>query len=129
MVGEIELIPILNLAYIGDSVYEIMVREWLLKMPNCPVDKLSKMGHSLSCARFQSICYFKIQEFLSQKEMAILKRGRNANPSSRAKNASIAEYRNATGLEALFGYLHLKKENKRLQEIFELCIKNKLQKE
>ena len=122
MESKIELIPILNLAYIGDSVFEIMVRRHLLDLPSCPVDKLSKMGHSISNARYQSKCYFKIKDILNNEEISILKRGRNANPSSRAKNSSIGEYRNATGLEALFGFLYLKNENNRIQEIFKLCI-------
>jgi ribonuclease-3 family protein len=110
----------LNLAFVGDGVYSLMVRKRLVTEDNRPVHTLNKLANRKVCAVCQSLDYYRLLPFLNEEELKIIKRGRNANPSQKAKNATVAEYRNATGLETLFGYLYLKKDKKRLEEIFNL---------
>ncbi|MCL2416015.1 MAG: ribonuclease III [Defluviitaleaceae bacterium] len=111
----------LNLAYMGDSIYSMLVRSRLLEDGNRSVNELNRMANAKVCALAQSANFYKIQQYLTENEIAVMKRGRNAHPSTRAKNASMADYRNATGLEALFGYLYLNGETERLLEIFDKC--------
>ena len=66
--------------------------------------------------------YMKLETLVTEEELAVMKRGRNAKSHTTAKNQSVTDYRHATGLEALFGYLHLKHDNDRLNELFEICI-------
>ena len=113
----------LNLAYIGDSVFEIFVRTRVIKNGNMPVNKLHKISKDFVNAKSQARMFNKIKDNLTEEEMAVMKRGRNAKSFTSAKNASITDYRHATGLEALFGYLYIKGEIKRLNEIFNMCIK------
>lgn len=109
-----------NLAYIGDVVFELLVRSCV--MDNSPVNELYKKSSALSCATAQSAMYHKIKDMLSADEYSVLKRGRNAKTASRAKNASMSDYRHATGLEALFGYLYIKGDISRISELFNTCI-------
>ncbi|MCL2170969.1 MAG: ribonuclease III [Defluviitaleaceae bacterium] len=113
----------LNLAYMGDAVYELLVRRRLLAAGNRPTGELNRLATAQVRAAAQAGNYYKILEYLTENEMAILKRGRNANPKTRAKSATVADYRNATGLEALFGYLYLAGEFSRIEELFEICYK------
>jgi len=112
----------LNLAYLGDAVFELMVREALVSENLENVRSLFRKSKSYVCASAQSRLYFRIFDLLSPDEQLIAKRGRNCKPSSRAKNASMSEYQHATGLEALFGYLYLSGKTERLKEIFALCV-------
>ena len=111
----------LNLAFVGDVVYSLLVRTRLVAEGNRPTHALNKASSAQVCAVRQSKDYYRLLPHLQDDEVAVLKRGRNANPSQKAKNASFAEYRNATGLEALFGYLYLKGENCRIIELFNIC--------
>jgi len=111
----------LNLAYLGDAVYTLLVRTRLVTMANRPAHALNKLQNAKVKAQTQSANYHKLKPHLTEEEAAILKRGRNANPSHKAKNASIADYRNATGLEALFGYLYLANQTERILELFDIC--------
>ena len=111
----------LNLAYMGDAVYELLVRSRLLAEGNRTVNRLNRLAAAQVRASAQSANYYRIYDLLSEDELAVLKRGRNANPATRAKNATVADYRNATGLEALFGYLYLNGEILRLIELFDKC--------
>ena len=111
----------LNLAFVGDGVYSLLVRTRLVVDANRPAHALNKESSRRVCASRQSADYYRLLPHLTDAEAAILKRGRNANPSQKAKNATIAEYRNATGLECLLGYLYLKGDNDRLLEIFNIC--------
>jgi len=113
---------ILNLAYIGDAVFEIMVRTHIVNNNKSAAKELHKVAKSYVCAKAQAEMYRSLTEALSDEEMSVMRRGRNAKSQSKAKNASIGDYRYATGMEALFGYLYLKNEVARLMEIFEICL-------
>ena len=115
----------LNLAYIGDAVFEIFVRSIILKKGNMPVNQLHKFSKEIVNAKAQAEMFDKIKDKVSDEELAVLKRGRNAESFTSAKNASITDYRHATGLEALFGYLYIKGDFQRLNEIFDMCIEGR----
>jgi len=121
--GDIVSMSALNLAYIGDAVFEVMVRTAILKKHALTPSELHNAAKSYVNAAAQSEMYHKLEELLTQEEMAVMRRGRNAKSQTKAKNASINDYRHATGMEALFGYLYLKNEIDRLEEIFEICVK------
>ncbi len=108
----------LNLAYIGDAVFEIFARSKVVVEQNSTVNKMNKYTSRLVKATNQSKMYQHCLNIATEQEIAILKRGRNAKSHSSAKNASVSDYRHATGLEALFGYLYLTGEIERLEEIF-----------
>ena len=104
----------LTLAYIGDGVYELIIRTILVKKGNCPVNRLHKKASSLVKAAAQSAIIEKIGEELTQEEHDIYRRGRNAHSPTMAKPATMADYRRATGFEALMGYLYLKEDYERM---------------
>ncbi len=108
----------LNLAYIGDAVFEIFARSKVVVEQNSTVNKMNKYTSTLVKATNQAKMYQHCLNIATEQEVAILKRGRNAKSHSSAKNASVSDYRHATGLEALFGYLYLTGEIERLEEIF-----------
>ena len=108
----------LSLAFIGDSVYELLVREYLLKNGSMPIGKL----HSLAV---EFAHFFDIAEpQLNEDELSILYRGRNASSSHIPKGACAVEYRKATGVEALFGWLYLEGRQNRIRELFDLLLQN-----
>lgn len=112
----------LVLAYIGDAVYELLVRQYILSQGNAPVNVLNKKARSIVNAAAQSAVYDKIKDVLTEDELAVCKRGRNAKSHTVAKNQSVTDYRRATGVEALFGYLYLSERNDRISELFNICI-------
>lgn len=112
----------LTLAYIGDSIFEICVRTHFVKLCNTKPKNLHNKVKSFVNANAQSIMYKAVLPNLLEEEVAVLKRGRNANAKSSPKNASIIDYKNATALESLFGYLYLTKNYDRILQIFEICI-------
>jgi len=114
----------LTLAYIGDAVYELIVRTIIVAKGNAPVNKLHKESKNLVNAKAQADIAIRIQKHLSDEEMAIYKRGRNAKSHSAAKNASITDYRLATGFEALVGYLYLNEQMERLIELIKWGLKD-----
>ena len=116
----------LTLAFLGDSVYDTLVREYLLRQANMPVAKLHSAKIKLVCAEFQSKAYDLVAEKLTEHELAVLKRGRNATGNTVPKHADAAEYRRATALECLFGYLYLTGGNERIRELFELIINSNI---
>lgn len=116
----------LTLAFLGDSVYDTLIREYLLLMANMPVAKLHSAKIKLVCAEFQSKAYELISEKLTEHELAVLKRGRNATGNTVPKHADAAEYRRATALECLFGYLYITGENERIRELFDFIINSDL---
>ena len=107
----------LGLAYIGDAVYEIAVRTLVISEGNMSVNKYHKKSSSLVKASAQAGVYDNIKEKLTDEEAAVYKRGRNAKSATAAKNASIVEYRMATGVEALIGYLYLSGRTARALEL------------
>lgn len=110
----------LGLAYIGDAVYEMFVRLTVLTDGNAPVNRLHKKARNLVNAKAQAQMYFRIIDELSEEEAAVFRRGRNAKSFTTPKNADLMDYRHATGLEALFGYLYLKGEKQRAITLFSL---------
>ncbi len=123
------LLSPLVLAYIGDGVYELFVRERLILMhSDMPAYKLHKLAIKYVCAHAQSNSILNIECELSESEDAIYKRGRNAKSPTVPKNADVAEYRRATGFETLIGYLYLKGDLQRLNELmnkaFETALNN-----
>ena len=107
----------LTLAYIGDGIYELIIRTILVKKGNCPVNQLHKKASALVKAASQSAIMEVIEEKLTQEEHDIYRRGRNARSFTKAKNATMSDYRHATGLEALCGYLYLNGEMERLLDL------------
>ena len=108
----------LNLAFIGDCIYEILVRETLVLDANRPVNDLHKESVKYVSAKAQTAALEKIKDELSEEELAIYKRGRNAKVGHCPKSASENEYHCATGVEALFGYLYLNEEIDRIKFLF-----------
>lgn len=110
----------LTLAYIGDSIYDLIMKSIVVNRGNKSVNQLHKETSSYVQAKTQSLMMRTMQEHLTEEERAIYKRGRNAKSVSPAKNQSVTDYRRATGFEALMGYLYLKKEWKRMLELVKI---------
>ena len=104
----------LTLAYIGDAVYELVIRTIVVERANRAVNELHKRSVKYVKAEVQAVIIQSLLEELSQEELAVYKRGRNAKSHTSAKNASIQEYRKATGFEALIGYLYLTGQSNRM---------------
>ncbi|MCF0132376.1 MAG: ribonuclease III [Blautia sp.] len=107
----------LTFAYIGDGIYDLIIRTILVKKANCQVNKLHKQASSLVKASAQSEMMRVLEPVLTEEELAVYKRGRNAKSPTMAKNASMSDYRRATGFEALMGYLYLKEDFGRIVEL------------
>lgn len=115
-----KLLAPLVLAYIGDAVYEVYVRNRIIhEHPDMPAYKLHKEAIKYVKAHGQSEAIASIEPELSEEEHSVYKRGRNAKSPTVPKNADVAEYRRATGFEALVGYLYETKKEERLLEIME----------
>lgn len=110
----------LTLAYIGDSIYDLVIKSLVINQGNKQVQKLHRETSSLVQASAQSQMMRVLQELLTEEEHAVYKRGRNAKSVSPAKNQSITDYRRATGFEALMGYLYLNKEWKRMIDLIKI---------
>lgn len=109
----------LTLAYLGDAVYELSVREKLVRRENQPNGKLHREATAYVSASAQSSILEKLLPILSEDELAVFRRGRNSNATG-GKNSDVMEYKRATGLECLFGYLYLTGNTARIQELFSL---------
>lgn len=107
----------LTLAYIGDAIYEIIIRSIMVAHGNEQVNKLHQKSSSLVKAEAQSEIIKYLMEELTEEEEQIFKRGRNAKSFTSAKNASIQDYRMATGFEALMGYLYMEGRTERMFEL------------
>ena len=107
-----------SLAYLGDSVLEVIVRQYLLSTGVTDVGKLNSMALSYVRATVQSEAVERILPHLSEEETHMFKRGRNAHGIAIPKSASASQYRRATGLEALFGYLYINGKTERMKELF-----------
>ena len=106
----------LTLAYLGDCIYELYVRSYLVKDGNENVNKLHKSATTYVCCKGQAEFFRKTESLLSEKEMSVFKRGRNTK-SHVPKNSEMSDYRVATGVEALFGFLYLSGEEERICEL------------
>lgn len=113
----------LGLAYLGDAVYEVMVRSWLCLHGKLTPGKLHKAALEYVAAPKQAAKMDLLLPILTEEEITIFKRGRNANSHSHPKGATRREYQIATGLEALFGWLYLQGQTDRLNELFELIMR------
>lgn len=109
-------------AYIGDSVYEVFIRMKLVNETKLNPHKLHIETIKYVKAKAQAETLTKIYDFLTDEEKDIVRRGRNADAHHLPKNAELADYKHATALEALIGYLYLTKQDERLQEILNYCI-------
>lgn len=112
----------LQLAYLGDAFYEILIRTLVAKTTEGAVKNFHSKGASFVNAKAQATLISYILDELDEKETAAFKHGRNAKTSSVAKNADIKDYRNATGLESLFGYLYLTHNSERAIELLNHAI-------
>ncbi len=109
----------LTLAFLGDGVYELMVREYLVAQGNCPVKKLhGRAVEWVRCEAQSTALSETLWPELTEEERAVALRGRNAHVGHVPKNARVGEYHSATAFEALFGYLYIKGEADRLRELF-----------
>lgn len=114
----------LVLAYLGDTVYESYIRQYLIQRNcNMKVNDLHKSAIKYVKAKAQATIIKTIEEELSEDELMVFKRGRNQKSHTSPKNADIIDYKHATGFEALIGYLHLSGENDRVKDIIEKGIK------
>ena len=112
----------LELAFVGDAVFTLFVRENILLMHDTNVNNLSKIASGVVNAGAQYKMYRKIEENLSDFEKELCKRARNANMHSKAKNYTVTEYIYATAFEALLGYLYLSEKSERLNQILQLSV-------
>ncbi len=110
----------LTLAFVGDGVYELLVREKLVAGGSMPPGKLHSMAVKKVRCSAQSAVYQFLLGKLAPEEEDIMRRGRNATSGHLPKNADPIDYRQATGVEALFGYLYLKGQTERIYELFAL---------
>lgn len=113
----------LTLAYLGDAVFELIVRTVLVERKNTQPEKLHKAATKIVKAETQARMIEFLKEDLTEEELAVYKRGRNAKAVTRAKNATMSEYRRATGFETLMGYLYLKGDTERMIELIHEGVK------
>lgn len=109
------------LAYIGDSVFELIVRQYLISQPNHKLQHLHRQATGYVSAKAQCALLEKWRPLLTETEADMVRRGRNGKSGSPPKNADIAEYRQATGLECLVGYLYYSKQIDRLHELMRVA--------
>ena len=112
----------LTLAYIGDTVYDLYVRTLLLHKSDATVHRLHLQAAALVRASAQAQASIRVLPMLNEEEAAVFRRGRNTHMGSVPRNASIADYRAATGLEAVLGYLFLKGEDERVKELMSAAL-------
>lgn len=128
-IGEIDaaMASPLVLAYIGDAVYEVIIRTLVISKSSAQVNKLHKMTSNLVKAHAQAEIMKSLD--LNEEELSVFKRGRNAKVVSMAKNATMSDYRTATGFEALIGYLYLKGKTARMFELIKQGLDSFMQQE
>lgn len=114
----------LSLAYIGDAIYEVYIREYILSLGYNNVNRLHKKACEFTSGVSQSkfIRYFLDNNILTEEEQSIYKRGRNSHNHSVRKNIDIQSYMEATGFEAVIGYLYINKNPERIKELINICI-------
>ncbi|WEV61001.1 Mini-ribonuclease 3 [Streptococcaceae bacterium ESL0729] len=121
---DVKLINGIALAYVGDAIYEVYVRDHLIHAGLTKPNRLHKSATKFVSARAQAwlISQMEEEKLLSDEEWGYFKRGRNANSKTKAKNADILTYRVSTGFEAVMGYLHLTGQDTRLTEVVNWCL-------
>lgn len=110
----------LTLAFIGDGVFDLFVREEIVCAANRPVKELNKLKVERVRCEAQARLFEKLEPYLTEEELEIFRRGRNAHTSHTPKNASSYDYHTATGLEALFGFLYLSDRTERIRDLIKL---------
>ena len=123
-IKDAKLLNGLALAYIGDAMYELAIREYLLDVGQTRPNQLHQYATQYVSAKAQAkiMDYFSEEEVLTEEEEGYYKRGRNSKINTKAKNTDIQTYLQSTGFEALIGYLYLTKQEERLNEIINECI-------
>lgn len=119
-----KLLPSLTLSFVGDSVYDLLVREYLALRDKRRVGELNSEKVSMVCSAAQADAYEVIAPFLSEEEQDVFRRGRNVTVHSVPRNSTLKNYHTATGLEALFGYLYLSKNEDRIHELFKIIVES-----
>ena len=114
----------LALAFIGDSVFDLVIKSVIVEKANCQVNKLQNKTSKIVRATTQALIVDALKDVLTEEEANIYRRGRNAKPYTKAKNASYSEYCKATGLEALVGYLYLKGDTERIIALIKTGLEN-----
>ena len=116
-------IPALNLAYVGDTVYDLYVRAYLIHTHPETVHNLHVLSAKMVCAQGQARAFFALEPRLTEEELAVYRRGRNAHSGTVPKNANVADYRVATGLEALLGHLFVLGREERIDELMAVAVR------
>lgn len=120
--SELRGISVLGLAHVGDAVFELMVRTWLCIQGASTAKRLHGGTVAFVSAKAQAEASERIIPKLSEEELSVFKRGRNAHANSVPRGSTYEEYHIATGIEALFGYLYLSGRIERLDELFEMVV-------
>ena len=115
-------IPALNLAYVGDTVYDLYVRAYLINTHPETVHNLHLLSARMVCAQGQARAFFALEPLLTEEELAIYRRGRNAHSGTVPKNANVMDYRVATGLETLLGHLWVLGREERVDELMAVAV-------
>lgn len=115
-------IPTLNLAFIGDGVFDLLVREHLVRESSAHVGELNQAKVELVNCKSQAEFMKLLLPRLTEEEAEIYRRGRNTKVNSASRHSTLSDYHAATGLEALFGWLYLRGDDARIKELFELII-------
>ncbi|MTB65069.1 Mini-ribonuclease 3 [Streptococcus sp. zg-86] len=123
---DVTLINGIALAFEGDAVYSMYIRRHLIFKGLTKPNHLHREANRYVSAKAQAALISKMldEEFLSEREVDIYKRGRNTNSHTKAKNADVVTYRMSTGFEAVLGYLHMTNQMERLEEVIDWCIEN-----
>lgn len=121
---EIRMLHPLKLAYIGDAIYEIYIRRYLIENYKDKMNIIHKKSTKYVSAKAQADILRKIEEILTDEEKSVIRRGRNTKSNSVPKNTDISEYKYSTGFEALIGYLYLSKKIERIDQIIKKILED-----
>lgn len=125
-IKDVKMLSPLQLAYIGDAVYELFIRSYLISTQNIPVNELHKEAVKYVKAKAQADILHSLEDTLTEEEWSVVKRGRNAKSGTVPKNANLIDYKYATGFEALIGYLYLLARHERVRELFKVIVNEEL---
>lgn len=115
----------LALAFVGDTVYDLYIRTMLVDTMDAVPHEMHVRAASFACAAGQAEAYRRIEPELSEQERTVFRRGRNAHSGTVPKNASVSDYRTATGLETLIGWLYLNDRDERLNQLFQRILEER----
>ena len=127
----VDLINVITLAYLGDSIYEVYIRDYLIKKGIAKVEDLQREAVKYVSAKSQAIIlsYLMVNNLLTESELDVVKRGRNYKRTSHPKNTDIITYKMSSGFEAMIGYLYLTDKKDRLDEIMNYILGGSYEKE